>query len=68
MIESEKRYRSLFDSNRDALLVFDSNFIVQDANAAFEKLLGYKIADLKGQHASNIYYDLNHFQDRNNFV
>ncbi len=63
LIESEKRYRSLFDSNRDALLVFDSNFIVQDANAAFEKLLGYKIADLKGQHASNIYYDLNHFQD-----
>jgi len=53
--ESEEQYRRLFECNRDAILVADTERRIMDANPAFEKLFGYSLDELKGENTSEIY-------------
>ncbi len=53
--ESEEQYRSLFNSNRDAILVADTERRILDANPAFETLFGFSLAELKGENTQLIY-------------
>jgi len=55
LAESEQRYRSLFEANRDAILVADSERRIIDANPAFESLFGYSLKELDGQPTSCLY-------------
>jgi len=48
LLESEQRYRSLFDHHPDAIYSFDANGRFVSANAACEGLTGYRIDELVG--------------------
>jgi PAS domain S-box-containing protein len=52
---SEKRYRSLFDSIRDAILVADTDRTVIDCNPAFVDLFGYSREEIVGQKTLALY-------------
>lgn len=52
---SEKKYRSLFESIRDAILVTNTEREIIDCNQAFEELFGYTLPDLKGKLTKYIY-------------
>ena len=55
LLASERKYRSLYDSIRDALVVVSSDRIILDCNPAFESLFGYSSEDAAGQSISLIY-------------
>lgn len=61
--ESEAKYRSLFNSNRDAILVANTNREIIDANPAFEELTGYKLKELKGKKTKYIYAQNQQFDE-----
>ena len=46
-MRSEERYRSLFDSNKDGILVTDMDGNILDANQAYLEMLGYRLEELK---------------------
>ncbi|WP_342303828.1 PAS domain S-box protein [Methanolobus sp. ZRKC5] len=48
--EKEGNYRSLFEQSNDAIMIFDSNGLVLDANGRTSELLGYEKSILQGQH------------------
>jgi PAS domain-containing protein len=49
-LDSELRYRRLFETAQDALLILDANTKkVLDANPFIEGLLGYSLAEFVGQ-------------------
>src|SRR6056297_801011 len=50
-----KRYRSLFNSIRDAILVTDENRNIIDCNAAFSDLFGYPLDEIKGLKTVGLY-------------
>lgn len=47
--QSEKKYRSLYNSIRDAIVVTDINRIILDCNQAFVDLFGYSLAEAEGE-------------------
>ena len=53
--QSEKKYRSLYNSIRDAIFVFDMSGIVLDCNQAFFNLFGYPLNEIAGKHTAVIY-------------
>jgi len=53
--ERERRYKSLFDSIRDPILVADEERTVLDCNPAFSELFGYAPNEIKGQKTSLAY-------------
>jgi len=53
--ESERKYRSLYNSIRDAILVADTNRIIIDCNPAFVDLFGYSPEDIIGKKTITIY-------------
>ncbi|MFT4891311.1 MAG: PAS domain S-box-containing protein [Halobacteriales archaeon] len=53
--ESEERYRTLFESIRDAILVVDTDERIVDCNPAFEDLFGYDLDEIEGKHTSYVY-------------
>lgn len=55
LAESLSKYRGLFNSIRDSILVADTNREIIDCNAAFADLFGYDLAELKGKKTSVIY-------------
>jgi len=55
--ESEEKYRTLFESIRDAILVADNQRKIVDCNPAFTELFGYSLSDIKGQPTACIYKD-----------
>lgn len=59
---SEKRYRELFESIRDAILVADTQRNIIDCNKAFADLFGYKLEEIKGQKTQYVYNDLNDYK------
>ncbi|MCF8033718.1 MAG: PAS domain S-box protein [Desulfarculaceae bacterium] len=61
LVESEKKYRSLYSSIRDAILVADSNRKIIDCNPTFSALFGYALEDIKGKETSTIYASLDEF-------
>ncbi|HOI88913.1 MAG TPA: response regulator [Candidatus Rifleibacterium sp.] len=55
LIASERRYRSLYDSIRDALVVASSDRIILACNPAFETLFGFAPDEVVGRSISLIY-------------
>jgi len=53
--ESEARYRRLFESVTDAILVVTSERVILDCNSAFLRLTGYAREDAVGQCTSMLY-------------
>ncbi len=62
--ENERKYRGIFESSGDILLLYDSQGIIQDANPASCSALGYAQDELLGRHIeglvseSRIYIDI----------
>ena len=52
---SEKKYRELFNSIRDAILVTDTNMEILDCNQAFKDLFGYSREEILGKKTSSLY-------------
>ncbi len=52
--QSEKKYRSLYNSIRDAILVVDMNRSILDCNQAFVDLFGYSHNEIIGKNAAQI--------------
>lgn len=50
LMESEQRYRSLFDNDGDMIVSIDTNGIICTANPACEITLGYTAGELIGRH------------------
>lgn len=53
--QSEKKYRSLYSSIRDAILVSDVNRTILDCNQAFVDLFGYTLDEVAGKNTFTIY-------------
>jgi len=53
--ESEEKYRGLYNSIRDAILVADTNRNIIDCNAAFTSLFGHTLDDIKGKQTVYVY-------------
>lgn len=47
LVESEKRYRDMFDNVADMLYIYDLKGNLIDANKSFKKVLGYSGGDIK---------------------
>jgi PAS domain S-box-containing protein len=52
---SEQRYRALFHSIRDAILVADTDRRILDCNAAFTRLFGYRKEEIQGEPTAVLY-------------
>jgi PAS domain S-box-containing protein len=55
ILASEKRYRSLYNSIRDAILVADTNRKIIDCNLAFSELFGYSLEDIYEKKTFSVY-------------
>ena len=53
--QSEKKYRSLYNSIRDAIFVFDMSGIILDCNQAFVSLFGYQLNEIAGKNTAVVY-------------
>ena len=53
--ESENRYRMIFNSSNDAILLLDTNGRIIDFNEAASTLTGYNTDELKGMTLSDLY-------------
>ncbi|MDR3629046.1 MAG: response regulator [Desulfocapsaceae bacterium] len=62
LIQNEKKYKSLFNSIRDAILVADMDRTILDCNQAFMDLFGYSPAEIKGENTVFIYANENEFR------
>lgn len=62
IMESEKRYRALFNSIRDAILVTDTKRTILDCNAAFTDLFGFRHEEIIGRKTQAIYENEGEFQ------
>jgi PAS domain S-box-containing protein len=60
--ESEKRYRALFESIRDSILVADTDRKIVHCNQAFTELFGYELEEIQGKKTSFIYESEEEFQ------
>ena len=59
--KSEKQYRQLYSSIRDAILVADTNRRIIDCNLSFSAMFGYTLEEVKGQETSTVYASLDEF-------
>lgn len=53
--QSEVRYKSLFESIRDAILVADTKRKIVACNSAFSSIFGYTIEEIRGKDSSYVY-------------
>lgn len=53
--QSEAKYRDLFSSIRDAILVADTDRAIIDCNPAFTDLLGYELTEVAGRQTREMY-------------
>jgi len=59
--ESETRYRSIFETSQDALVILDLNGIIKDANPMMSKVYGYDHDELIGKSAKTfVHPDYHH--------
>ncbi len=63
LAESEKKYRSLYKSIRDAILVADIDRNIVDCNPAFTDLFGYGADELTGKKTISVYESEKEFQE-----
>jgi diguanylate cyclase (GGDEF)-like protein/PAS domain S-box-containing protein len=54
---SERRYRSLFEQSRDAIVITDDKYVITEANNAAVDLLGYQRRDLEGISLTSLFSD-----------
>ena len=66
--ESEEKYRSLFNSNRDAILVADKNRKIIDANPALENMFGYTLNELKSKNTSFLYANNEDYREMGKYL
>ena len=66
--ESEEKYRGLFNSNRDAILVADKNRNIMDANPAFEEMFGYKLDEIKSKKTSYLYANESDYKEMGKYL
>ncbi|MCF8045201.1 MAG: response regulator [Desulfarculaceae bacterium] len=62
LVESEFRYRELFDGIRDAILVADKDRNIINCNTAFTTLFGYTPDEILGRKTSCVYHDMEEFE------
>jgi PAS domain S-box-containing protein len=63
LVETKERYESLFDSIRDAILVADTDWRIQNCNPAFSNLFGYDLAEVEKNHVSHVYQSDEEFEE-----
>jgi PAS domain S-box-containing protein len=63
LLLSRERYRSLFNSIRDAILVADTSRRIVDCNPAFLDLFGYSKEECLGRPTVNLYADEENFSE-----
>ncbi|TVR28505.1 MAG: PAS domain-containing sensor histidine kinase [Balneolaceae bacterium] len=56
LLESEKKYRNIFENIQDVIYRTDKNGIVTEISPSIEKYSGYKRADIIGSNALDFYY------------
>ncbi|MFO7850099.1 MAG: PAS domain S-box protein, partial [Spirochaetia bacterium] len=61
--KSERRYRDLFDSIRDAILVADTERKIVDCNAAFTSIFGYTLEEIRGKPTEYVYENEEQFAE-----
>ncbi|MDZ7793180.1 MAG: PAS domain S-box protein [Spirochaetia bacterium] len=61
--KSESRYRDLFDSIRDAILVANTDRIITDCNAAFTSIFGYTLEEIRGKPTEYVYENKEQFAE-----
>jgi len=61
IIKSAGKYRSLFNSIRDAILVADTQRSIIDCNPAFTDLFGYRLDEIRGEQTSTVYNNMDEF-------
>lgn len=61
LVEQRNRYSSIFNSAFDAIIIFDQEGIIAEANPAAKNLLGFEDAELIGIHGADLMQNLNHF-------
>ncbi|MFW6196759.1 MAG: PAS domain S-box protein, partial [Thermoplasmatota archaeon] len=61
--ESEERYRTLFNSIRDAILVADTDRNIINCNPAFVDLFGYELEEIVGKKTKYVYHDVEQFEE-----
>lgn len=54
LAESEEKYRTIFESARDAIITVDGNGSIVSWNSAAEKIFGYRAAEMMGRHIDTI--------------
>lgn len=47
--ENEEKYRTIFENNGNAIVIFDENKIIVTCNKEFEKLFGYSKEEIEGK-------------------
>ncbi|HPD22249.1 MAG TPA: PAS domain S-box protein [Desulfomonilia bacterium] len=57
LVESEERYRSLFEDSRDAIYTVSRDGVILDANGAAMELFGYGHAEMIGMNVQQLYAD-----------
>jgi two-component system, cell cycle sensor histidine kinase and response regulator CckA len=60
--QSEKKYRSLYNSIRDAILVADTDRRIIDCNQAFVDLFGYTLSEIAGKETCVLYENREEFE------
>ncbi|MCF8043034.1 MAG: PAS domain S-box protein [Desulfarculaceae bacterium] len=61
LADNEKKYRLLYSSIRDAILVADTNRKIIDCNPTFSALFGYSLEEIIGRETSTIYANMDEF-------
>ncbi len=61
--ESEKKYRSLFNSIRDAILVADTERNITNCNPACTELFGYDLEEIEGKKTKYLYHDEEEYEE-----
>jgi PAS domain S-box-containing protein len=64
--QSEDKYRSLYDSIRDAILISDTNRVIIDCNAAFIEMFGYSLEEITGKKLYTCYKNKEEFREMAN--
>lgn len=54
LINSEKKFRQIFETSADGFVIYDSNRIIKECNETFANMLGYDSPDeLKGKYSND---------------
>ncbi|MEC9491918.1 PAS domain S-box protein [Flexistipes sp.] len=63
ILESEQKFRALFHSIRDAILIADNDRNIIDCNKAFTDIFGYSLEEIKGEKTFYVYENMQQFEE-----